>query len=90
MAVPAGVCSKYLADKKSCYGSCGKLHERWGNIIRKANEGKLKISPAKDSQRTHKPVKVTVTVVAKAAKVKQEGAKPQQNLDLTPAPAVAR
>ena len=47
MAVPAGVCSKYLADKKSCYGSCGKLHERWGNIIRKAHEGKLKISPAK-------------------------------------------
>ena len=45
--VPAGVCSEYLADKKSCAGSCGKLHERWGNIIRKANEGKLNISPAK-------------------------------------------
>ena len=50
MAVPAGVCSEYLADKKSCYGSCGKRHERWGDIIRKINEGKLKTSTAKASK----------------------------------------
>ena len=55
VAVPAGVCSDYLTDRKSCTGSCGKLHERWGNIIRKANEGKLNISPAKG--RTSKKVK---------------------------------
>jgi hypothetical protein len=58
MAVPAGVCGEYLADKTSCYGSCGKLHERWGDIIRKANEGNL------PSAKACKPKKVKESAVA--------------------------
>ena len=46
----SGVCSEYLADRKSCYGSCGKQHERWGDIIRKINEGNLNSSSAKASR----------------------------------------
>ena len=58
MEVPAGVCGDYLADRTSCYGSCGKLHERWGDIIRKANEGKL------PSAKACKPKKVKESAVA--------------------------
>jgi hypothetical protein len=46
VAVPAGVCGKYLHDKSSCTGSCGKLHDRWSVVIRKLNDA----SPAKASK----------------------------------------
>ena len=39
--IPPGVCAKYLADNKSCDGSCKKLHERWGGVVRKLNDGTL-------------------------------------------------
>ena len=39
--IPPGVCAKYLADNKSCDGSCKKLHERWSGVVRKLNDGTL-------------------------------------------------
>ena len=42
--VPPGVCALHLADKTSCPGTCGNLHERWGSVIKKMNSGELPIT----------------------------------------------
>ena len=41
VAVPAAVCSKWLADRSSCDHSCNKLHETWSALIKKINSGEI-------------------------------------------------
>jgi hypothetical protein len=77
---PPGVCLLYLADKTSCSG-CDKLHERWGGIIKKMNEGLLPKpatpNPAKatDKKSTKKKKQVNATTTPSPPDTEKGGGK---------------
>ena len=73
--IPPGVCALYLADRTSCPGTCGKPHERWGNIIKKMNAGELPTptTSKRRGRREKSEVNATATPTASTAPVAEQG-----------------